>query len=92
MDQPFTFGVELEMLVALVREGQQHPDPTESRIVIFPATDDVMDISRNKNIDKSRVSATYYLNRVAGEFSRIIREAGFTVAEKSSDTTGWAVL
>ena len=92
MDQPFTFGVELEMLVALVREGQQHPDPTESRIVIFPATDDVMDISRNKNIDKSRVSATYYLNRVAGEFSRIIREAGFTVAEKSSDTTGWAVV
>ncbi|PVH68781.1 hypothetical protein DL98DRAFT_629026 [Cadophora sp. DSE1049] len=92
MNQPFTFGIELEMMVALVREGQQHPDPTESRIVVFPARDDIIDISRNKSIDKSQISATYYLNRVAAEFSRIIREAGFTVAEDSADSSGWAVI
>lgn len=90
-NRPFTFGVELEMLVALVPEEQQKPDPSETRIVEFPSTDDPEDIGRNK-LARKIFPAIYYRNRVQAEFKRIIGEAGFPVASTGTDIFGWAVV
>ncbi|KAH7346354.1 putative amidoligase enzyme-domain-containing protein [Rhexocercosporidium sp. MPI-PUGE-AT-0058] len=92
MSRPFTFGVELEMMVALVREGQQNPNPTEHCIVKFPATNDIEDISKSDSKARNAFPAIFYANRVRAEFKRIIREAGFPLALTGADTCGWAVV
>ncbi|KAL2069525.1 hypothetical protein VTL71DRAFT_14204 [Oculimacula yallundae] len=98
MDLPFTFGVELEMMVALVCceaiEDQEKPDPSETRIVFFPPTNEPEDISNNNKRRKSKKTfpAILYANRVKAEFRRIISEAGFPLASDDSDISGWAIV
>ncbi|CZS96714.1 uncharacterized protein RCO7_02571 [Rhynchosporium graminicola] len=95
MSKPFTFGVELEMMVALVRdevEGQRKPNPSETRIVVFPSTNEPEDLSNNTRKSKQQFPALFYANRVHAEFRRIIDEAGFPVASSGSDISAWAVV
>ncbi|PBP20926.1 hypothetical protein BUE80_DR008253 [Diplocarpon rosae] len=95
MNSQFTFGVEIELAVALVLEDQEHPDPSETRTVIFPATDSPDDISNiYRQPGRPPLPAVYYHPRIQNEFIRVIAEAGFRVSENvkdSKDLTSWSL-
>ncbi|KAL5318852.1 hypothetical protein ACEPPN_013919 [Leptodophora sp. 'Broadleaf-Isolate-01'] len=91
MNKPFTFGVELEMMVAFVVEGQKKPDLKETRTVVFASRNEPRDLEIESRY-ASEFYPAFYKSRIIAEFKRIIGEAGFPVASTETDTSGWAVV
>ncbi|KAG4439690.1 hypothetical protein IFR05_004827 [Cadophora sp. M221] len=91
MSKSFTFGVELEMMVAFVLEGEEKPDSTETRIVVFPSNDEPRD-PENESRHTGEFPPAFYKSRIIAEFKRTIGKGGFPVASTETDTSGWAVV
>ncbi|KAJ5051621.1 uncharacterized protein L3040_001396 [Drepanopeziza brunnea f. sp. 'multigermtubi'] len=77
MSTPFTFGIEIELAVALLVEGQDNPDPSETRT----QTDNPNDLSKSIRNGKFQAptAVIYYRPRVQLKFIRVMEEAGFQV-------------
>lgn len=90
MNTPFTFGIEIEMAVALVLDGEEHPNPNETRTVVFPSIN-----RRGSRTSTGRGSTRYnYGPRIHSEFIRVMEMAGFHVQSfqrPHNDVTKWAV-
>ncbi|EKD16654.1 hypothetical protein MBM_05123 [Drepanopeziza brunnea f. sp. 'multigermtubi' MB_m1] len=93
MSTPFTFGIEIELAVALLVEGQDNPDPSETRT----QTDNPNDLSKSIRNGKFQAptAVIYYRPRVQLKFIRVMEEAGFQVNPfdtSRQETTKWTVV
>lgn len=87
MNNAFTFGVELEMAVAVVLPGNTHPNPSETLTVVFSHSEHKANVKNGrKQKSKPVTNVAFYTTTVQADFRRLLTEASFVVSGTNFDT------